>query len=38
LALSRNGGTPITDYKIYWDDPEDLDGFLLIAENTIPSY
>lgn len=36
--MSRNGGTPVTDYKIYWDDPEDLEGYILIADNTIPSF
>jgi hypothetical protein len=38
VSDGRDGGSPITDYKLYWDDPEDLDGFILLAENTLPNY
>ena len=28
----------MTDYKIYWDDPEDVEGFKLLVENTLPDF
>jgi hypothetical protein len=34
----RNGGSPVTDYKIYWNNPIDSFGFLLLASSTKPFY
>lgn len=34
----RNGGSPILDYKLLWDNPEDDQEFIVLAENTLPSY
>ena len=34
----RNGGSAILDYKLLWDNTEDNEEFIVLAENTLPSY
>lgn len=36
LATSRNGGSPVLDYKLYWDDPMTLAGYVVLASSTTP--
>lgn len=36
LAVSKNGGSSVTDYKLYWDDPLTLEGYVVLASTTTP--
>jgi hypothetical protein len=38
MAVSKNGGSPVLDYKLYWDDPTTLDGFVVLAASTTPHF
>jgi hypothetical protein len=28
----------VTDYKIYWDNPVDIEGYVVLASTTTPSF
>lgn len=34
--MAKNGGSPVLDYAIYWDDPTDLLGYVVLASTTTP--
>jgi hypothetical protein len=38
LPETQNGGSPVLDYQIYWDDPTDADGLVLIVSATQPNF
>jgi len=38
LDPNLNGGSPVTDYKIYINDPSNLLGFVLLEETTKPNF
>jgi len=37
LAVGSNGGSPVTDYKVYWDNGEGLGVFYLKQATTTPA-
>jgi hypothetical protein len=37
-AVSKNGGSPVTSYKLYWNDPTSLEGYVLLVENNLLQY
>lgn len=36
MPIGNNGGSAVLDYKIYWDDPRDNQGFIILAATTKP--
>lgn len=38
LDVAKNGGSPVLDYKIYWDKPNDALGYVLLASTTSPAF
>lgn len=38
LAVAKNGGSPVLDYKIYWDNPNDALGYIVLASTTTPAF
>lgn len=38
LPEAQNGGSPVLDYQIYWDDPTDADGIVLKVSATQPNF
>ena len=37
LPLDNNGGSPVTDYRVYWDNGEGLGQYYLRLASTTPS-
>lgn len=38
LDVAKNGGSPVLDYKIFWQDPTSNLGFVEIVSSTKPDY